>query len=186
MLGLVNMNEKNFSGEQFPPAAPSRTTPALLPESDGEEISGETQGSVQPPVSAVVSAYAGTASDENPASIPAGKASVAGDPSADLVSPTPARNHLEGRGSANTGGSHEVIHANVNTDTEGPEMGQTSLAAREGEKPLHSDFQPPAFLTKQKTIADYRPNCLNPDACGASGLNHCFRCAKAAGEVEAA
>lgn len=49
-----------------------------------------------------------------------------------------------------------------------------------------TDFQPPAFLTKQKTIADYRPNCLNPEACGSSGLNHCFRCAKAAGDAEAA
>lgn len=71
--------------------------------------------------------------------------------------------------------------------------GTGTLAGREGRSEgeaasadLPTDFQPPAFLTKQKTIADYRPNCLNPEACGSSGLNHCFRCAKAAGDAEAA
>jgi len=30
-----------------------------------------------------------------------------------------------------------------------------------------------------KTAADYRPHCLNKDACAASGLQHCYECAKA-------
>jgi len=42
-----------------------------------------------------------------------------------------------------------------------------------------SDDDVPAFLRTSKTIADYRPNCLNPDACGASGLDHCYTCTKA-------
>lgn len=29
-----------------------------------------------------------------------------------------------------------------------------------------------------KTAADYRPNCQNKDACGASGLTHCYSCQK--------
>lgn len=44
----------------------------------------------------------------------------------------------------------------------------------------------PAFLIKKKTAADYRPNCLRPDACGASGLQHCYSCRKAMAESEAA
>ncbi len=29
-----------------------------------------------------------------------------------------------------------------------------------------------------KTIADYRPHCLNKDACAGSGLRHCYQCSK--------
>lgn len=54
-----------------------------------------------------------------------------------------------------------------------------------------SDADVPAFLKpeQRKSIADYRPNCLNPDACGATGLQHCYTCRKAmeaASETEAA
>lgn len=31
---------------------------------------------------------------------------------------------------------------------------------------------------RQMTASDYRPNCLRPDACGASGLRHCYSCEK--------
>jgi hypothetical protein len=44
-----------------------------------------------------------------------------------------------------------------------------------------TQFDPPAFLIKDqpaKTIRDYRPHCQKPDACGASGLKHCYSCAK--------
>lgn len=44
----------------------------------------------------------------------------------------------------------------------------------------------PSFLIQKKTAADYRPNCLKPDACGASGLQHCYSCRKAMAESEAA
>lgn len=40
-----------------------------------------------------------------------------------------------------------------------------------------SQSEIPAFL--RKTIADYRPNCLHPDMCAASGLRHCNACQKA-------
>ncbi len=43
-----------------------------------------------------------------------------------------------------------------------------------------SNFEPPAFLQSQplKTARDYRPHCQKPDACGASGLKHCYTCSK--------
>lgn len=53
-----------------------------------------------------------------------------------------------------------------------------------------SDADVPAFLKKDhpvKTARDYRPHCQHPEACGASGLHHCYTCAKAlAAESEAA
>lgn len=36
-----------------------------------------------------------------------------------------------------------------------------------------------------KTAKDWRPNCLNPECCAASGLDHCYRCRKALGEAAA-
>lgn len=33
--------------------------------------------------------------------------------------------------------------------------------------------------TAPKTARDFRPHCLNPDACGASGLDHCYSCKRA-------
>lgn len=50
------------------------------------------------------------------------------------------------------------------------------------------DFQPPAFLVKAKSPADYRPHCQNPSQCASSGLHHCHACQKiaAAAEGEAA
>lgn len=38
-------------------------------------------------------------------------------------------------------------------------------------------FTPPSFLVK-KSISDFRPHCQKPDACGASGLKHCYSCSK--------
>lgn len=53
-----------------------------------------------------------------------------------------------------------------------------------------SDADVPAFLRKdRKEPADYRPHCLRPEACGSSGLHHCYQCQKAidaAAESEAA
>ncbi|MHC1549422.1 DUF2312 domain-containing protein [Phyllobacterium sp. K27] len=42
------------------------------------------------------------------------------------------------------------------------------------------NFEPPAFLQSKplKTARDYRPHCQKPDACGASGLQHCYSCSK--------
>lgn len=43
-----------------------------------------------------------------------------------------------------------------------------------------TQFEPPAFLQPKplKTARDYRPHCQKPDACGASGLQHCYSCSK--------
>lgn len=35
-----------------------------------------------------------------------------------------------------------------------------------------------------KTARDYRPNCLRPEACGSSGLSHCYSCTKAMQKAE--
>lgn len=55
----------------------------------------------------------------------------------------------------------------------------------------HSDDDVPAFLRQElprKTAADYRPHCQHPEACAASGLQHCYSCSKliAARESEVA
>lgn len=47
------------------------------------------------------------------------------------------------------------------------------------ELPSSNQFTPPAFLA-QKSMRDYRPHCQKPDACGASGLKHCYSCSKLA------
>lgn len=50
-------------------------------------------------------------------------------------------------------------------------------------------FEPPAFLQPKpvKTARDYRPHCQKPDACGATGLTHCYSCSKmSAAESEVA
>lgn len=44
-----------------------------------------------------------------------------------------------------------------------------------------TQFEPPAFLVanqQTKTMRDFRPHCQKPDACGASGLKHCYTCSK--------
>ncbi len=68
--------------------------------------------------------------------------------------------------------SHSAPSSSRATDTAGEVAPLASPAT------LSSDGVP-AFLTKKKTPADYRPNCQRPDACGASGLHHCYSCTKA-------
>ncbi|NTS30697.1 DUF2312 domain-containing protein [Phyllobacterium sp. BT25] len=42
-----------------------------------------------------------------------------------------------------------------------------------------ANFETPSFLKDQtKSIRDYRPHCQKPEACGASGLGHCYSCSK--------
>jgi hypothetical protein len=70
-----------------------------------------------------------------------------------------------------------------------------SLAAREGEKPLHSNSNSSATSSRQTDTAGtdrppfvpatipqrkpLRPHCLNPELCAGSGSNHCHACRKA-------
>jgi hypothetical protein len=53
--------------------------------------------------------------------------------------------------------------------------------AQSGQAVTLSEADIPAFIKSEqrKSIADYRPHCLNPDACGASGLQHCYTCRRA-------
>ncbi len=74
-------------------------------------------------------------------------------------------------GSAKSDGSHSVVG-----------QGRVSgciISGNEEEQAV-TDFQPPAFLQTKpvKTARDYRPHCQKPDACGASGLQHCYSCSK--------
>ncbi|TPN44428.1 hypothetical protein FJ981_27925 [Mesorhizobium sp. B1-1-4] len=122
-----------------------------------------------------------------------GMASGSEHPCADHVSP-PASQAEMGGGSANEGGDH-VIPPYLPAYN----SGNASLAAREGEKPLHSnsnssassrqtdkagDVAPPASpATPRKPL---RPHCLNPDLCAGSGREHCHACKKAMASAEVA
>ncbi|MDR7035241.1 ParB/RepB/Spo0J family partition protein [Mesorhizobium sp. BE184] len=70
--------------------------------------------------------------------------------SADHVSP-PVRRRTSGSGSANAGGEN-VTDADTANTFHGPNEGKTSLAAREGEKPLHSNF--PSASPRAEAVAD--------------------------------
>ncbi|PSH68569.1 DUF2312 domain-containing protein [Phyllobacterium brassicacearum] len=91
----------------------------------------------------------------------------------------------------------EIHERPSNDDESSPEAGPQAessqagtgtgkLADREGRSEgeavstdLPANYAPPAFLKDQtKSIGDYRPYCQRPDACGASGLKHCYSCAK--------
>lgn len=45
-------------------------------------------------------------------------------------------------------------------------------------------FEPPAFLVKKQTMADYRPLCKHPGNCSSYGLKHCRACLKTEPDVE--
>lgn len=45
-----------------------------------------------------------------------------------------------------------------------------------------ANIKPAPNPLKPKTAADYRPNCLHPEACASSYLGHCYGCKKAIGE----
>ncbi|MCX8282453.1 DUF2312 domain-containing protein [Phyllobacterium sp. 0TCS1.6C] len=68
----------------------------------------------------------------------------------------------------------------VKSDRPVPVVGQDreggTIAGQEGQ--AVNNFEPPAFLQPKaaKTARDYRPHCRKPDACGASGLAHCYSC----------
>lgn len=48
------------------------------------------------------------------------------------------------------------------------------------------DFLKRDIAPARKTAADFRPNCLRPDACASSGLHHCYQCEKASETMEGA
>lgn len=47
-------------------------------------------------------------------------------------------------------------------------------------------FDPSKITFLRKSAADYRPHCQKPEACGASGLRHCYTCQKAIDVAEMA
>ena len=53
-------------------------------------------------------------------------------------------------------------------------------------EPSAEPFEPPAFLLKPKSMADFRPHCQEPNNCRSYRKDHCHTCKAAAGLVEAA
>ncbi len=47
-------------------------------------------------------------------------------------------------------------------------------------------FEPSNLTFLRKSAADYRPHCQRPDACGASGLRHCYICQRSIDVAEMA
>lgn len=90
-----------------------------------------------------------------------------------------------------TGGESAAINHEMDRATEGSfetgsaaaEKGREAIpAGPEGVDLTHAGAgESPAAIHPilRKTVRDYRPRCLKPDACGASGLQHCFSCTKA-------
>lgn len=72
----------------------------------------------------------------------------------------------------------------VKSDRSPPVVGQGcesgGIYTGSKEEQAVDNFEPPAFLQSKplKTARDYRPHCQKPDACGASGLQHCYSCSK--------
>lgn len=72
----------------------------------------------------------------------------------------------------------------VKSDRSPPVVGQGcesgGIYTGSKEEQAVNNFEPPAFLQSKplKTARDYRPHCQKPDACGASGLQHCYSCSK--------
>lgn len=92
-------------------------------------------------------------------------------------------NHSQAKASTDNGGTSVTEDA--------PMAGEASRASvGAGTDATLSDADVPAFLKKDhpvKTARDYRTHCLNPEACAASGLTHCYSCSKAmADQSEAA
>lgn len=66
--------------------------------------------------------------------------------------------------------------------TSSPEADKTETVFSRSVSVALSDDDVPTFLKKdkpRKTAADYRPHCQHPEACGSSGLHHCYQCQKA-------
>lgn len=187
MLGLANMNEKNFSDDQsFDPVAAKLV----------EQVAKGMQTAAGR--SALVTALDVMIEREEAETNSPETATRLGQ---DVQSPrqcTSAPENLDVTAGETATNEPETAAEVAGDYLREPVAAEQGQIIREGDAPRETgrlggvasspdtDFQPPAFLTKQKTIADYRPNCLNPEACCASGLNHCFRCAKAAGDAEAA
>lgn len=88
--------------------------------------------------------------------------------------------------------TRQIFAATENIDPETGEITeheQPETATRPGQdvqSPIQrasadENLDVPAFLKQQlprKTMADYRPHCQRPEACGASGLQHCYSCSK--------
>jgi len=80
--------------------------------------------------------------------------------------------HSSSPAGAKSDGSHVIVGR-------GRESGCNHTGSEEEQ--AVTNFEPPAFLVKDqaaKSIRDYRPQCQKPDACGASGLKHCYSCSK--------
>lgn len=188
LLGWSNMNEENFSADDFDPAT-GEVFDTRSPRKAAEAVSERTaiQSLDNVPCDAVA---------ERPA----------------LVGPQMgmAEDTIEGQPSVTV--SLTVQHGGVNVG--GPERAGVTAGETAPNSPIalasHGEAEAPAGptsgpteggdhvdpdhshaatagtrinhivpATPPKTARDFRPHCLKPDACGASGLSHCYSCRRA-------
>jgi uncharacterized protein (UPF0335 family) len=82
--------------------------------------------------------------------------------------------------SSDADGAKMEGRANVNPERAADEAGIANVKSEQAAE----DFQPPAFLVKER--APLRPNCLEPDKCAGYGTHTCHRCTVAAEKPEVA
>ena len=88
-----------------------------------------------------------------------------------------------------TGGNPSEPSPDAGAEDEPAPAGRKNAQSEQAAHHFYDDV--PAFLKQdqpRKTMADYRPHCQHPEACAASGLQHCYSCSKliAARESEVA
>lgn len=193
MLGLVNMNENNFSAEKFDAETGEIT--------DEPEAAAEVAGDY---LREPVAAEQGQIVREGDAPRETGRQDDGDDRRTGGVASSPDTEQPEtatqsdGDAIVAVKGSARFLAnaAGVEPPLSDPHPNPlpTSPAADQpgAGDPLPlasgtlSDEAVPAFLKPKKTAADYRPNCQNPGNCASSGLHHCYQCKKAMAESEAA
>ncbi len=83
----------------------------------------------------------------------------------------------KGRGSFPAGGP---AHSNSTAVPSAQSDSAGEVPSSPASPTTHSDddFEPSRLSFLRKSAADYRPYCQKPEACGASGLKHCYTCQK--------
>ncbi|KRA00263.1 hypothetical protein ASD64_01435 [Mesorhizobium sp. Root157] len=178
MLGLANMNEKNFSASQsYAEAKGVEPKHRLL------YAAKEMRQTVQDLRSTPFDLETGevlsiTDTQEQPVDHPASHTPVPHSPQVDGGQPEPSSDAMP----SGQGGVEPDIHR-------GKSEHQTASAAQDGNSVISAsgasatnseDFDPSklSFLS-DKPRKPLRPHCLNPDLCAGSGTKHCYGCLKA-------
>lgn len=203
MLGLANMNEKNFSAgsssgriAEFDSVdVGSNPAPATI-----DPITGEIHDTQEQPETAQKSGGTAPVRDEAAVASRTRTADAARNEPAERSSDRSSRKDHQSVSFSSPDGSASTESAagkvsdpaqpsppkQVEPETAGALSSSLSVPAI-----LSDEEVVPAFLRKEyvrKTARDYRPHCQHPDVCAASGLDHCYQCRKAlaAAEMETA